>query len=112
MGSKEGFVEVENRIRSLTTILNNYNYWVSPSSNPKGLPSFLQHFANLLSTDHRNSPDAGKVVAVTGFLLPGGKTSALVVTQDPSSKSDVRNLRIEDVSKSSKSFDEIVDLNR
>jgi hypothetical protein len=111
MGSKEGFVEVENRIRSLTAILNNYNYWVSPSD-PKGLPSFLQHFANLLSTGHRNSPEAGKVVAVTGFLLPGGKTSALVVTQDPSSKSDVRNLRIEDVSKSSKSFDEIVDLNR
>ncbi|KAJ8580218.1 hypothetical protein M405DRAFT_938840 [Rhizopogon salebrosus TDB-379] len=112
MSSKEEFVEVENRIRSLTMILNNFGHRVSPSSDPKGLPSFLQHFANLLSTGHRNSPEAAKVVAVTGFLLPDGKTSALVITQDPSSKSDVRNLCIEDVSKSRKSFDEIVDLNR
>jgi hypothetical protein len=112
MGSKESFIEVENRIRSLTTILNNYSCRVPPSSDPEGLPSFLQHFANLLSTGYRNSPDAGKVISVTGFLLPDRKTSTLVVVQDSSSKSDVRNLRIEDVSKSRKSFDEIVDLNR
>jgi hypothetical protein len=111
MSSKEESIEVENRIRSPTMILNNFGHRVSPSD-PNGLPSFLQHFANLLSPGHRNSPEAAKVVAVTGFLLPDGKTSTLVITQDPSSKSDVRNLCIEDVSKSKKSFDEIVDLNR
>ncbi|KAJ8584185.1 hypothetical protein M405DRAFT_936769 [Rhizopogon salebrosus TDB-379] len=88
MGSKAEFIEVDNRIRSLTTILNNFNHRVSPSSDPNGHPSLLHHFANLLSTGHKNSPDAGKVVAVTGLLLPDGKTSALVVAQDPSSKSD------------------------
>jgi hypothetical protein len=74
MGSKAEFIEVDNRIRSLTTILNNFNHRVSPSSDPNGHPSLLQHFANLLSTGHKNSPDAGKVVAVTGLLLPDGKT--------------------------------------
>jgi hypothetical protein len=107
MNRKDEFVAVENRIRALTTILHNLNHQATPSesSDPKDVPSFLRHFANLLTTE-RN------VVAVTGFLLPDGTTSTLVVTQNPFSKSDVNNLFIEDVSKSEKPFDEIVNLDR
>jgi hypothetical protein len=110
MNSKDEFIKVENRIRALTTILHNLNYHVTPSSDPKDVPSFLRHFANLLTTGDKHTPKVTKVVAVTGFLHPDGTTSTLVVTQNPFSQSKVKNLCIKDVSKSGKSFDEIVNL--
>jgi hypothetical protein len=110
--SQAKFIEVEKRIRALTTILKNLNYHVAPSSDPKDFPAFLRHFANLLTTGDKKCHEIKKVVAVTGSLLPDGTTLALVVTQSPFPKSHVEKLCIEDVSKSRKSFDEIVDLNR
>jgi len=114
MDPNNEFIKVENRIRALTTILKNLNYHTTPSSDPKDVPSLLRHFANLLrvTTGDRKCPEAKKVVAMTGSLLPDGKINALVVTQSPFSKSGMKNLCIEDVSKSEKSFDEIVDLKR
>jgi hypothetical protein len=111
--SQAKFIEVEKRIRALTTILNNVNYHVAPSSDPKDVPTFLCHFANLLTTDvDKKCHEAKRVVAVTGSLLPDGTTSTLVVTQNHFPEWLVEKLYIEDVSKSRKSFDEIVDLNR
>ncbi|KAJ8583012.1 hypothetical protein M405DRAFT_829631, partial [Rhizopogon salebrosus TDB-379] len=75
-------------------------------------PAFLRHFTNLLTTGDKKCHEIKKVVAVTGSLLPDGTTLALIVTQSPFPKSHVEKLCIEDVSKSTKSFDEIVDLNR
>jgi len=112
MDPNNEFIKVENRIRALTTILKTLNYHITPSSDPKDVPSLLRHFANLLTTGDRICPEAKKVVAMTGSLLPDGKINALVVTQSPFSKSGVTHLFIEDVSKSEKSFDEIVDLKR
>jgi hypothetical protein len=112
MSPKDEFIKVENHIRALSTILHNMNYHTTPSSDSEGVPPFLRHFATLLTTGDKYSSDAKKVVAVTGFLCPDGTTSTVVVTQNPYSKSTVENLCIEDVSKSGKSFDEIVDLNR
>ena len=112
MDPNNEFIEVENRIRALTTILKNLNYHIAPSSDPKDVPSFLHHFVNLLTTGDRWCPEAKKVVAMAGSILPGGKINALVVTQSPFPNSGVENLCIQDVSKSEKSFDEIVDLKR
>jgi len=111
MAPNNEFIEVENRIRALTTILKNFNYYVTPSSDPKGGPSFLRHFVNLLTAGDRKYSEA-KVVAMTGSILPDGKINTLVVTQNPFPKSGVENLCIQDVLKSEKSFDEIVDLKR
>jgi hypothetical protein len=108
MNSQDEFTEVENRIRALTTILHKMGYHVTPSSHQEDVPSFLRHFVNLLTTGDRKCPDAKRVVAVTGFLLPNGKRLTLIVTQNPSPKLDVKNLYIEDVPKTGKSFDEIV----
>jgi hypothetical protein len=111
MNPQDEFINVEKRIRALSTILNNMKYHIAPSSGSNtAIPPFLRHFATLLTTGDMYSPDAK--VAVTGFLCPDGKTSALVVTQNRFSQSKVKNLCIKDVSKSRKSFDEIVDLNR
>jgi hypothetical protein len=112
MNPKDEFIEVEKRIRALSTILHNMKYHVTPSSDSKVVSPFLRHFATLLTTGDNHSSDTKKVVAVTGFLHPNGTTSTMVVTQNPFPKSKVENLCIEDVSKSGKSFDEIVDLNR
>ena len=106
MAPNNEFIAVENRIRALTTILKNFNYYVTPSSDPKDGPSFLRHFANLLNTGDRKYSEA-KVVAMTGSILPDGKINTLFVTQSP-----FENLCIKDLSKSEKSFDEIVDLKR
>jgi len=111
MNPKDEFIEVEHRIRALTTVLKNLNHHVTPSSGPKDTPSFLLHLANLLTTGDRKCHQAKKVVAVTGFLRPEG-ASTLVVTQNPFSKTSMNDLHIEDVSKSEKSFDEIVNLDR
>jgi hypothetical protein len=111
MNPKDEFIKVEKRIRALSAILSNMKYHITPSSgSDTGIPTFLRHFATLLTTGDMYSPDAK--VAVTGFLCPNGKTSTLVVTRNPFSQSEVENLCIKDVSKSRKSFDEIVDLNR
>ena len=110
MDPNNEFIEVENRIRALTTILKNLDYHITPLSDPKDFPSFLRHFVNLLTTGDRKCSE--KVVAMTGSILPDGKVSTLVVTQNPSPKSGVENLCIKDVSKSEKSFDAIVDLKR
>jgi hypothetical protein len=109
MNPKDEFIKVEKRIRALSAILSNMKYHITPSSgSDTGIPPFLRHFATLLTTGDMYSPK----VAVTGFRCPDGKTSILVVTQNPFSPSEVENLCIKDVSKSRKSFDEIVDLNR
>jgi hypothetical protein len=107
MNQKDEFVAVENRIRAFTTILHNLNRQATPSSDPKDAPSFLRHFANLLTTE-RN------VVAVAGFLLPDGITSTFGRHSKSflQARSDVKNLYIEEVSKSGKPFDEIVNLDR
>jgi hypothetical protein len=109
MNRKDEFVAVENRIRALTTILHNLNHQATPSesSDPKDVPSFLRHFANLLTTE-RN------VVAVAGFLLPDGITSTFGRHSKSflQARSDMKNLYIEEVSKSGKPFDEIVNLDR
>jgi hypothetical protein len=88
------------------------DYHITPLSDPKDFPSFLRHFVNLFTTGDRKCSEAKKVVAMTGSILPDGKVNTLVVTQNPFPKSGVENLCIKDVSKSEKSFDEIVDLKR
>jgi hypothetical protein len=110
MDSKEEIIEVENRIRALTTILKNLNYHIMPSSDPQDGPPLWRHFATLVTTGNRKSPEANKVLAVTGSLPDAdGKASTLVVAQNNFPDSDAGGLcLIENVLKSKKSLDQIV----
>jgi hypothetical protein len=66
--------------------LKKLNYQTAPSSDAKDGPPLWHHFANLLATGSRKSPEANKVVAVTGSLLDadGKASTTLVVTQNHS----------------------------
>jgi len=73
MNSKTEFIKVEKRIRALTTMLNNLNHHVAPTSRSKAeIPVFFCHIATLLTIGDSYSPDTKKVIAVTGILRNNG----------------------------------------
>ena len=112
MDPPSNFALVEKRIRALSTILYNMHHHHSPSSDLKQVPSFLRHFVNLLTTGDKYSPDAKKVIALTGAIFHDGiseRVQTLVVTQNPYPRSPLIELNLEKVSRSQKTFQDIVD---
>ncbi|KIJ13056.1 hypothetical protein PAXINDRAFT_156651 [Paxillus involutus ATCC 200175] len=112
--STHEFVEVEQRIRTLTTILEKMKWQSPPTSEHKGVPPFLQCLATLLTcSGDEPDGDAMKVVAVTGSFLPNGRVQALIATHDPFKPSPVSTLSVTMMHKGDKPFrdvDHIVDL--
>ena len=111
MEPPSNFALVEKRIRALSTILYNMHHDHSPSPDPQQVPSFLRHFVNLLSSGDKDSPDAKKFIAVTGAIFHDGvseRVQTLVVTQNPYPRSRLTKLNLEKVSRSQKTFQDIM----
>ncbi|KAG1889553.1 hypothetical protein F4604DRAFT_1569243 [Suillus subluteus] len=105
------FAVVEKRIRALTTILRNMGHHRRPSENPKHIPSLLHNFANLITRDDISSPKEKKAMSVTGAIFHDGvnvRLQALIVTQNLYPSSPLSELKLQEVTKSQKSFKEIV----
>ena len=112
MEPPSNFALVEKRIRALSTILYAMHHHHSPSSDPKQVPSFLRHLVNLFSSGDKHSLDAKKVIAVTGAIFHDGiseRVQILAVTQNPYPRSRLTELNLEKVSRSQKTFQDIVD---
>ena len=100
------FDVVERRIQTLTSILQKMDRRCSPTSDRKQVPAFLRHLATLLTcgaSDH----DAKRVIAVTGTLA-AEELRALIVNQNPSSSSNVSEFGVQQITKSSATFEEVV----
>lgn len=101
------FIGVEQRIRTLTTILQNMNVTHPPNREKGQIPSFLRHFATLLTCGDTHVGDSNKVVAVTGSITPTGIQS-LVVTQSSCLSSSEPCLEVEYLARSNKTFEQVV----
>lgn len=108
------FALVEKRIRALTTILAKMGHRREPSFDPQQIPSLLRHFVNLLTAGAVFSPEVKKAIAVTGAIIHDGvneRFQTLVVTQNLYPRSSLTESKLEEVTKSRKSFQEIVNSN-
>jgi hypothetical protein len=105
------FAFVEKRIRALTTILAKMNYHRRAPIDRQQVPSLLRYFVNLLTPSDVFSPEVKKAIAVTGAIVHDGvneRFQALVVTQNLDPPSSPTESKLEEVTKSRKSFQEIV----
>ncbi|KAG1873600.1 hypothetical protein DFJ58DRAFT_759202 [Suillus subalutaceus] len=116
MDHSSDFALVEKRIRALTTILANMGHRSrgEPSFDLQQIPSLLCHFVNLLTPGDVFSPEVKKAIAVTGAIIHDGvneRFQTLVVTQNLYPRSSLTESKLEQVTKSPKSFQEIVNSN-
>ena len=95
------FDVVERRIQTLTSILQKMDRRCSPTSDRKQVPAFLRHLATLLTCG------ASRVIAVTGTLA-AEELRTLIVNQNPSSSSNVSEFGVQQITKSSATFEEVV----
>ncbi|KIK74708.1 hypothetical protein PAXRUDRAFT_835912 [Paxillus rubicundulus Ve08.2h10] len=109
MSARE-FVEAEQRIRTLTTILERMKWQSPPTSEHKAVPPFLQYLSTLLTCGDKHDRDAAKVVAVTGSFLPSGRVQTLVVAQNPFKSSPVSELSIQMARKADDPFWDVADV--
>ena len=79
-----------------------------PRSEKDKIPSFLRHFAILLTCGGINDSEARKVIAVTGSFESNERVKTLVVTQNPSTQTKVEQLDIKRVTRGNDTFDEVV----
>ena len=100
--------ELEQRIRSLTSILHKFTLQKSPSRQRKDIAPFLHHFTTLLTCGSKYDKEAKKVVAVAGSVFQNLQARALIVTQNPYSKSPVKSIRLTTVEKDDRPFKEVV----
>jgi hypothetical protein len=98
---------VERRIQTLTSILQKMDRQCSPTSDRKQVPSFLRHLATLFACDTLDNPDTKRVIAVTGTLA-ADELRTLIVDQNPSSSSNVSEFGVQQITKSSGTFEEVV----
>ena len=101
------FGAVEQRIQTLTSILQNMERRCSPTSNQGEIPVFLRHLTTLLTCSDKRDADAKKCIAVTGSLTAEALRT-LVVTQNPFGSSIVSELGVERIMMSNVPFDEEV----
>jgi hypothetical protein len=71
------------------------------------IPAFLRHFATLLTCGDIFDDDAKNDIAVTGSLT-SEELRTLVVSQNPFSSSDVSEFGVEQIARSSGTFEEVV----
>ncbi|KAG1891602.1 uncharacterized protein F5891DRAFT_1069672 [Suillus fuscotomentosus] len=105
------FAIVEKRIRAVTTMLRNMGRHSLPLVDPKHVPSLLRHFANIIIHDDISSSKEKKAISVTGAIFHDGvnmKLQALIVTQNLYPSSPLSELKLEEVTKSHKLFQEVV----
>jgi len=89
----------------LTSILQKMDRWCSPTTSDRSqVPAFLCHFATLLTC---GNPDAKRVIAVTGSLT-SEDLRTLVVTQNPFGSSNISEFGVKEISRSSGTFEEVV----
>ena len=100
------FDVVERRIQTLTSILQNMNRRHSPTSDRSQVPAFLRHLATLLTCDRKDDADAERAIAVASLADEESRT--LVVTQNPFGTSNVSGFGVEEITKSSGTFKEVV----
>jgi hypothetical protein len=105
MQTPSTFDVVERRIQTLTSILQKMDRRCSPTSDRTQVPAFLSHLATLLTCD--SDSDAKRVIAVTGTLT-AEELRTLIVDQNPSGSDHVSELRVQQITKSSGTFEEVV----
>lgn len=105
------FDVVERRIQTLTSILQKDWHRSLPSGWDriwKQAPAdYLRHLATLLNCGTSDDPDAKRVIAVTG-ILTAEELRILVVNQNPSGSSNVSEFGVQQITKSSGTFEEVV----
>ncbi|KAF8553934.1 hypothetical protein OG21DRAFT_1497340 [Imleria badia] len=104
----QNFNEVSRRIRTLTSILQALKARSEPTCHRENVPRFLRHFVTLLTCGDKHCPYAAKVVAATGRIESDGTARTLLVTQNRDLKSEESTLRVTEIHKAEKSFDDIV----
>ena len=102
------FDVVERRIQTLTSILQKmdrpcFDTPTSDQSKEAPLTTFLRHLATLLSCGASDDPGP----AVTATLTAEGLRT-LIVYQNPSGSSDVSEFGVQQITKSSGTFEEVV----
>ncbi|EDR06078.1 uncharacterized protein LACBIDRAFT_294726 [Laccaria bicolor S238N-H82] len=104
---------VERRIQTLTSILHAMKRRHPPTSRQreKEAPAFLRHLATLLTCGSKDDAEARRVIAVTGSLFDE-ELRTLVVTQNPSGSTDISELGVEEIMKSSGTFEQVVKGNK
>jgi len=107
MQTSPTFDVVERRIQTLTSILQKMDRRCPPTSDRKRVPAFLRHLATLLTCGASDDPDAKRVIAVTGTLA-AEELRTLIVNQNPFSSSKVSEFGVQKITKSSGTFEEVV----
>ena len=100
--------ELEQRIRSLTSMLHKFALQKPPSGQRKNIAPFLHHFTTLLTCGSKYDKEANKVIAVAGSVSPNLQARALIVAQNPYLKSPVKSSRLTTVEKDDRPFKEVV----
>lgn len=109
------FDVVERRLQTLTSILQkdwrrslpSYSYWDRIRNVKQAPADYLRHLATLLNCSTPDDPDAKKVIAVTGILTTE-EIQILIVNQNPSGSSSVPEFGVQQITKSSGTFEEVV----
>ena len=96
--------ELRQRIRTLTSLLRNFDAHKSPSRHPRDVLPFLNHFTTLLTHDNQ----ATKVIAVTGSISPSYQVRTLVVAQNPRAEPSTEPVALKLISKGERSFADVI----
>lgn len=78
------------------------------TSNWTLIPAFLRHFATLFTCGQKDDPDAKRVNVVTGSFT-SRDLRILVLTQNPFGTSNVSEIRVKEITKSSGTFKAVVE---
>ncbi|KAL4073362.1 hypothetical protein V8B97DRAFT_230318 [Scleroderma yunnanense] len=110
----EEFAEVAQRIETLTQVLRCLRKHGPPQRfDNTQIHDLLRHFAVLLTCGQKGDIDAKRVTAVTGRLTEEGRTHTMAITQNPfSTKSSVSRLGVDQVIKTNKGFEEVINGDR
>jgi len=101
------FNVVEQRIQTLTSILQKMDRRRSTISVRSQVPAPPRHFATLVTCGSNNDPDTKRVIAITGSLT-SVDLRILVVIQNPFGSSGISEFGFKEISRSSGTFDDVV----